>query len=205
MKKIKKVKSPKTRKGRGVLFVIASIFFVSAVTRILDGGGELFAKEIESLTQNQEPQTAAEPQVASQEYSQEQLKALIHDLRDREKAVEEKEIAIKNRMQALNVAEVTFTQNLQRLQDAEVKLRSTMALASTAAEDDLARLTSVYENMKPKDAAALFEEMAPEFSAGFLGRMRPEAAASVMAGLTPNTAYSISVILAGRNAAVPTE
>ena len=205
MKNIQTVEISKSRKGRGVLFVIAAIFFISVVTRILDGGGELFAKEIEALSQKQEPQTEEEAYDTSQEYSSEQLKTLIRDLRDREKAVEAMENAIKNRMQALKVAEVTFTQNLKKLEDAEAKLRSTMALASTAAEDDLARLTSVYENMKPKDAAALFEEMAPEFSAGFLGRMRPEVAASVMAGLTPNTAYSISVILAGRNAAVPTE
>lgn len=205
MSKKPMVKNSNFRKGRGVLFVIAAIFFASVFTRILDGGGELFAKEIEALTQNQEPQAMTEPGGVSQEYSATQLKTLLRDLRDRERAVEAKEKALKNRMQALSVAEVTFTHSLKKLKDAEAKLRATMALASTAAEDDLARLTSVYENMKPKDASALFEEMAPEFSAGFLGRMRPEVAASVMAGLTPNTAYSISVILAGRNAAVPTE
>ena len=50
-----------------------------------------------------------------------------------------------------------------------------------------------------------FEEMTPEFAAGFMARMRPDTAAAVMAGLEPATAYSISVVIAGRNARVPTE
>ncbi|NHX27768.1 hypothetical protein HA397_27890, partial [Escherichia coli] len=83
---------------------------------------------------------------------------------------------------------------------AEDSLRATLTLAETAAESDLARLTAVYENMKPKDAAGLFEQMSPDFAAGFMGMMRPDAAAQIMAALDPATAYSISVVLAGRNA-----
>ena len=38
------------------------------------------------------------------------------------------------------------------------KIGEEYRVADTAAEDDLIRLTTVYENMKPKDAAALFEK-----------------------------------------------
>jgi flagellar motility protein MotE (MotC chaperone) len=91
------------------------------------------------------------------------------------------------------------------LKEAETSLTATMALASSAAEDDLTQLTAVYENMKPKEAAQVFAAMDPKFAAGFLGRMRTDAAAAIMAGLEPDTAYAISVLLAGRNAAAPTE
>ena len=106
-------------------------------------------------------------------------------------------------MQALSVADQTIARKLAALTEAEEKLRATLALADTAAEDDLIRLTAVYQNMKPAEAAALFEEMDPQFAAGFLGRMDPAAAAGVLAGLSPQAAYSVSVILAGRNANVP--
>ena len=59
--------------------------------------------------------------------------------------------------------------------------------------------------MKPKSAAALFEEMNATFAAGFLARMRPEAAAGIMASLSPGAAHRFSVVLAGRNADVPTD
>jgi hypothetical protein len=91
----------------------------------------------------------------------------------------------------------------RRSREAEERLRGLMTLAEDSAEGDLAQLTSVYENMKPKEAALLFERMSPDFAAGFLGRMRPEAAAAIMSGLPPELGYSISVLLAGRNAARP--
>ena len=111
-------------------------------------------------------------------------------------------------MTAVHNLEVDYLNSLevQAVREAaEAKLASTLALADNAAENDLARMTSVYENMKPKEAAALFEEMSPDFAAGFLGRMRPDAAAAIMAGLSAPTAYTVSVVLAGRNASAPTE
>ena len=114
-----------------------------------------------------------------------------------------REQQIAERLKALDLADRDVSEKLIRLAEVEERLRGTLALADSASEDDITQLVSVYEAMKPKDAALLFEEMIPEFAAGFLGRMRPEAAAGILAGLTPQTAYSLSVILAGRNASVP--
>ena len=107
------------------------------------------------------------------------------------------------REQTLALVEASIAEDLQRLEQAEAELRATMAAADQAAENDIGRLTAVYENMKPKDASALFQAMEPAFAAGFLGRMRPEAAAKILAGLEPQAAYTISAILAGRNARAP--
>ena len=85
----------------------------------------------------------------------------------------------------------------------ENRLRATLAKADQAAEKDIARLTSVYENMKPAQAAPLFEAMEPSFAAGFLSRMRPDAAAGILANVDPQAAYTISVLIAGQNASVP--
>ena len=123
----------------------------------------------------------------------------------REARIDAQEMAIENRMQALKLADAEVARKLDELVQAESDLRDTLALADTAAEGDLDKLTKVYETMKPKQAAALFEEMDPNFAAGFLGRMRPEAAASIMAGLSPEAAHLYSVVLAGRNANVPKE
>jgi len=131
------------------------------------------------------------------------MSKLLVALQAREAQIKDREAKLNIRSKALAVADEEITKRLAVLEQAEVDLRATLALADDAAENDLARLTSVYENMKPKDAAALFETMEPDFAAGFLGRMRPDAAASVMAGLTPEAAYSISVILASRNANAP--
>ena len=108
-------------------------------------------------------------------------------------------------MEALRSAEQQIEDKLAALQQAEAALSATIARADTAAETDLAQLTTVYENMKPKEAADLFAQMPPRFAAGFLGMMRPDAAALIMTELDPEIAYSFSVVLAGRNANVPTD
>ncbi|WP_306456516.1 MotE family protein [Flavimaricola marinus] len=131
--------------------------------------------------------------------------ALIEALQEREARVVAREARIADRMQAMAVAEAEIEEKIAELTEAEDSLAALLALANSAAEDDLNRLTAVYENMKPQDAAALFEAMEPAFSAGFMGRMRPESAAAIMTNLESQTAYLISVVLAGRNANAPTE
>lgn len=186
------------RPARSVLLIVAFLFLMSGLLRLGGDAGQAIAREIAGMTEApapQEPlQCAPEPDLA----------ALLHDLEARERRVETAEQQLADRLQVLQVAEASFEQNLQDLIAAEDALARTMARSETAAEEDIARLTAVYENMKAAEAAALFETMAPEFSAGFLGRMRPDAAAAIMAGLDPQTAYTISVVLAGRNAGAPT-
>ena len=114
----------------------------------------------------------------------------------------QREREAETRLAAAELAEERARATLVELQAAERALRATIALADGAAEGDLARLTAVYENMKPQQAAPLFQQMTPGFAAGFLGRMRPDAAAAILSGLEPEAAYAISVILAGRNARV---
>ena len=126
-------------------------------------------------------------------------------LQARERALEKRELQIEDRMKALAIAERSVREKIDAMVAAEERLTATLSLAETASEDDIARLTSVYEQMKPKQSAQLFSQMDAEFAAGFLSRMKPEAAAGILAGMDPQTAYTISVVLAGRNARAPTE
>jgi flagellar motility protein MotE (MotC chaperone) len=130
---------------------------------------------------------------------------MLDELRAREERLKQREAEVADRAQALSVAKSEIDGRLAELLAAEEKLSATLTLADDAADEDVARLVTVYEKMKPKDAASLFAEMDPDFAAGFVARMRPDAAAAVMAGLDPKEAYTISVVLAGRNANAPRE
>lgn len=189
----------KRRGARGILWVIALTLGASGLLRLGGDTGQAIASGLAMAMDGPESQPegacASPPDIAQ----------VLDLLASREARLDDREAALADRMQALHVAETQIARNMAALTAAEAALEETMALASSAAEDDLARLTSVYENMKAKEAAPLFAEMAPEFAAGFLGRMRPDTAAAIMAKLDPQTAYSISVLLAGRNAGVPTE
>lgn len=199
---MKQSKMPKRRwtAGRGALVIIAMLFMVSAAIRIGIGAGPALAKEVAAIRSGSN--TATTPQACQ---NPAEIQQVLSVLSKRRTSLDERERSLQNRAQDLAVAAEQVSLNMTALVAAEGKLAATMARSETAAEDDLVRLTSVYENMKSKEAAVLFETMSPEFAAGFVGRMRPDAAAQIMAGLSPGVAYSISVILAGRNADAPTE
>jgi flagellar motility protein MotE (MotC chaperone) len=202
MSKASSTKASRLPQGPGTLLTIALLFFLSGAFRLFDG--VTIANAAAGVTDKKEEATSSAP-VEREVVDENGLNAAMAAVRQREKLLDERERAITDRMRALEVAEATVSQKLKELALAEERLRSTMAQSEVAAEDDLSRLTSVYENMKPKEATEVFARMAPEFAAGFLGRMRPDAAALILSGLDPDKAYSISVLLAGRNANAPVE
>lgn len=190
--------SPEPRGRSGVLTVISMLMIGSAVIRIGLEAGPALAKsaEPEDIPQEKSEKTSVEAA---------DLQLLLTELLRREEDLNRREAVIADREHAMDIADQAIETRLTLLQEAEESLRETVAIAEKAAENDLTRLTDVYQNMKPKDAAALFETMDAVFAAGFLSRMPPDAAANVMAGLSPEAAYTISVVMAGRNANAPQE
>jgi len=180
--------------GRGALVMLALLLASSGAMRLGSNLGAAMANSSDVAPENtaKVPLDCPAPPLA-----------LSEALLEREERLNSREAAMASRLAALKLADVATSLRLAELKAAEEELRNVLALADGAAEGDLARLTAVYESMKPKDAAPLFEKMAPEFAAGFLGRMRPEAAGAILTGLPPDMAYSISAILAGRNATAP--
>ena len=180
---------------KSALSILATLLILSAVIRVGNFAGQAVAREA----------TEATPSNVTRDEERPEFAKIMEALSAREARVEEREMKLKLRMAALEEAEIEITNQIEKMRAAEASLRETLAIADQAAEKDVAQLTIVYENMKPKQAAALFETMEPAFAAGFLGRMKPAAAAGIMAGLTPEAAYAISVVVAGRNADAPTE
>ncbi|MBY6066417.1 hypothetical protein KUW17_06675 [Leisingera aquaemixtae] len=198
----------KTRRFRrsGTLTMLAVLLMGSAAVRLGLEAGPAIAREVASLqeTGGDSPAHKGEPLRDAMPSSAE-LQTMLAAFQQREQELAAREAEIQDRMKALEIADQAIDKKLAALEQAEEELRATLALADGATEADVTRLTTVYEQMKPKEASALFEEMDPAFAAGFLARMQPEAAAGIMAGLSPEAAYTISVVLAGRNGSVPTE
>lgn len=188
---------PRRRQSRGALMIVIALLVGSGVIRLGGSAGSAFARVAET--------TLDKTDVTAEERCQKDgaTMALFEALKEREARVSEREVTLESRMRALSISESQIDEKLAMLVSAEERLSQTIAIADSASDEDVARLVTLYENMKPKDASPLFAEMAPEFAAGFLVRMRPDAAAAVLSGLEPTTAYAISVLMAGRNANAP--
>jgi len=176
---------------RWFLPLVAALFALSAMLRLGDGLGVALAAVGERASQPAD--CAIGPG----------MDELLQAMQERERQLTEREGLLADRKQALDLADSRIQERLASLVAAESRLARTVAIADRAADDDVAKLVTVYENMKPKQAAPLFAAMAPDFAAGFLGRMRPDAAAAILSSIDPDIAYSISAILAGRNAGAP--
>lgn len=183
--------------GRALIGVIAGAFFASAMLRMLGVGVSASAAEGDVM----EPAIATDVTEACD--VNENYLPILKALQEREVAAAQKEEELIEKSNALTEAESAIRLRLSELRAAEQSLRGTIEMAREASETDIDQLTQVYENMKPKEAAALFEQMESAFAAGFLGRMSPKAAADILSGLDAGQAYAISVHLAGRNADIP--
>lgn len=182
------------RRHRGTLHILAALLLLSAALRAGSHAGPAFAED-----------SSATPPAADSLPQEMQIADLLAAFQARESRLAAREGQLRDRLQAMRVAERDIEAKLQAMLAAEAALQAMITQAETASATDLDLLRAVYESMKPKEAAALFAEMPPPFAAGFLGMMRPESAALIMAELPPPVAYSFSVVLAGRNANAPTQ
>ena len=146
--------------------LIVVCFFASAALRLTDDGWALAQGIGEMAAGRRDGGRAAG--------DRDQLLEAIRQ-REAQLAAEEKRLA--DRKQTLGVAEAKLAEQLAAFEKAQKNLEKTLAMADQAAERDIARMTTVYENMKPADAAQIFETMDVGFAAGLLARMRPDVAA----------------------------
>ena len=168
--------------------IIVVCFFASAALRLSDSGW--------AMAEGVAAGGATAPGVPSE--------AMLAALQEREAELDAEEKRLADRRQTLGVAEKKLQEQLAAFETAQKNLERTLAMADGAAEKDIARMTTVYENMKPAEAAKIVERMDVKFAAGLVARMRPELAAQVLAGMNEDAAYAVTLTIASRNAGVPT-
>lgn len=180
--------------GRGALGgvgLIVACFLGSAGLRAIDNGAAIAGEAAARLGGAETPSPETE--------------ALLAAIREREAALAEAERKMAERQQTLNVAEAKLAEQLAAFEKAQKGLEETLAMADRAAERDIDRMITVYENMKPADAARIFAKMDVTFASGLLVRLKPATAAAILGGMEPEAAYAVTLTAASRNAGVPTE
>src|SRR5690606_6616507 len=113
------------------------------------------AEEIGALAQG----GAAEPVATAPSVPGEEPDLLLDAIRERSAQITAEEARLADRAQTLGVAEIRLTEQLKALEEARASLEATLAMADHASERDIDRMTVVYENMKPAEAARIFERM----------------------------------------------
>lgn len=170
--------------------LIASIFILSFAARLSAGiDGNKASSIAKELFQKEESFSETSEKVSS----------LLEAIEIRARSLDDRESELAVLEEGITRRKAEMTAQIKQMEAAEERLRSLIGSAQNAALSDVDKIISLYEMMKPKEAAAVFEMMEPALAAGFLSEMKPNNASGVLAKLSPAKSYAISVYLAGRN------
>jgi flagellar motility protein MotE (MotC chaperone) len=132
----------------------------------------------------------AEPPVSAAE------RALLLDLRQRKKTLDQREAALAAREAALDAAERRIAGRVDELKTLEQRLIALDAERKQHQESSWAGLVKLYETMRPRDAATIFNDLDMNVVLPVVDRMKEAKAAAILAAMQPEKARQITTQLA---------
>ena len=136
------------------------------------------------------PAPPAEPVISDAE------KATLQDLRARRKELEARAARLDEREAILTAAERRLTERVQQLTALQAKLEQLEKDRQDRQEANWKGLVRVYEDMRPRDAAAIFNDLDNAVLIPVLDRMKDAKAAPILAAMTPDRARGATSQLA---------
>lgn len=136
------------------------------------------------------PVAAAEPAISDAE------KAALQDLRARRKELEARAARLEEREAIQTAAERRLTERVQQLTTLQAKLEQLEKDRQDRQEANWRGLVRTYEDMRPRDAAAIFNELDSAVMIPVLDRMKDAKAAPILAAMTPERARAATSQLA---------
>lgn len=149
------------------------------------GAGKLTVKEVEAL----KAKDAGSP------YTQTELD-LLQNLTKRRNELDERESELEMKSKVLDATELRITNKVKEMKVLEAELTKVVAQYKQQQSGEIKSLVKIYENMKPKDAAAIFNEMDMPILLEVIDKMSERKVAPVLAGMDPRRARDVTQELA---------
>jgi flagellar motility protein MotE (MotC chaperone) len=87
---------------------------------------------------------------------------------------------------------------LAEMKETEQRISAVTQQKDSAQAAQFKGLVTMYENMKPRDAAKIFDRMEPNVLIDIASKIDPRHMADIMAQMTPDTAQRLTVELASK-------
>ena len=143
-----------------------------------------------------EPPPQAQPQMPEPVSPTE--RALLEKLGARRDALKQKSDELELREKMLGEAERKLETGLGDLKQAEDKADTSGKAKAEAEKAGLKNLVTMYETMKPKDAARVFDRLGQDVLVPLVLAMNPRKMSEVLALMQPDAAEKLTVALANR-------
>lgn len=121
---------------------------------------------------------------------------LITQLRQRRMDLEARETRLELQERLLESTEKRINEKIGQLQLLEDRIKSHLRLFEEKETEQLQSIVSIYETMKPKDAAPRFEALSLQTQLDLVQLMNPRKVAALMEKMTPQKASVLTTELA---------
>jgi flagellar motility protein MotE (MotC chaperone) len=122
--------------------------------------------------------------------------SVLESLAARRVELQKRAETLDMREQILVAAEKRVEDRIAELKEIEQKINAQITEIDEAQEEKMAGLVSMYEGMKPKDAARIFERLDMGVLLDVVKRMQPRKMSAVLAAMDPVVAQDLTVELA---------
>ncbi len=125
-------------------------------------------------------------------------KALLERLSERREQLENRGRDMDTREKLLESTEKKIEQRINQLKELEEKAAAALAKKAEGEGQTLKNVVTMYEGMKPKDAAKVFDRLSLDVLVPLVVQMNPKKMSEVLAVMTPESAEKLTVALSQR-------
>lgn len=126
-------------------------------------------------------------------------RALLERLSERRQELERRQNELDMRDTLLKAAEQRLENRINDLKDTEARIVAATQQKEDAEKDRLRNLVTMYENMKPKDAAKIFDRLDTRLATEVAKLIQPRRMSDILAQMTPESAQRLTVELASQD------
>ncbi|HXZ67378.1 MAG TPA: hypothetical protein VEH07_02200 [Alphaproteobacteria bacterium] len=149
------------------------------------------------------PQTVAKPERPKIPGEEDFMSAseieVLTSLTKRREELDKRQAELDMREKLLMATEQRLDQKLAEIKSIQSEIQSAVGALSDKQQKEIASLVKVYENMKPKDAAAIMQDLDRTILLEVASRIKEAKMAPILAAMEPSKAREITVLLAKRN------
>lgn len=131
-------------------------------------------------------------------------RAVLESLGRRRESLQQQEGQLDLREKLLKATEERIQKRVDELKKLEERIEAAVEEKKKQEENEIAGLVTMYENMKPKDAARIFDRLSLPILMKVVRQMKPRKMADVLAKMSPEAAERLTVAIAS-NASQPTQ
>ncbi|MBD8890411.1 MotE family protein [Roseibium litorale] len=130
-------------------------------------------------------------------------RAVLESLGKRRKTLDDHEGQLDLREKLLQATEERVQKRVDELKTLEKRIESAVEEKKKQEEGEIAGLVTMYENMKPKDAARIFDRLNLPVLLKVVRQMKPRKMADILAKMSPEAAERLTIAIATDAGAVP--